>query len=217
MPQMSRVAELLFLDAPLGDFARMVGELELVLQRHSDEKPRLSWDCDDVASFDLPGLRILLSQSESPYPGYAHRMVVSVGPSRTAAPQDQVPMVYASICAKLTTRLKHRLRPDELRWSEISGVVTAEDVDTLATGLTEREALRRRPGIFTPRIGGSPEAEPALDAVRAALCPQRSAPGQPRGWGKAVNHLMSLAAVTALFPVAVLHYAASFYRIALRP
>lgn len=218
--QVSRVAEMLFHDEPLCDFARTVAEMETGLARICGQRPKLTWDCDDVASFDMPGVRILLSQSESPYPGFASRLVVSVGPSPIAALLDQGSMVHASICVRLVNRLKERCPPAELRWNDIKGVVTAEDVDLLAEGMATRERKfeqkKKRPGIFTPHIGRAPDNQSALRDLRAALRRDIPETDMHASWNRVADSAYELAATMAILPASAMHFAASWYRMAVR-
>lgn len=212
MEKLSRLAELLFKDVPLCDFARTVAELQSVLTRISGDAPQLTWDCDDVASFDMPGLRILLSHSESPYPGFATRLVVSVGPSPIAALPDRPPLAHADICARLVSRLKERCEPAEVRCSDIRGVVTAETIDQLFEGLSKQFERRGRPGIYTPDIGTEADAQAALRHLRQALHPYGPAADFPAAWTRVANNAVELAVAMAVLPSTALNFAASWYR-----
>lgn len=216
LEHVSRVAELLFVEDPLWDFARTISDLEAALNRICGQQPRLQWDCDDVASFDMPGIRILLSQAESPYPGFAARLVVSVGPSPIAPLPDRGTMVHASVCVRLVNRLRERFFPDDLRWNDILGVVTAEDVDLLAEGLTRRETRQKRPEIFTPDIGTSADCDAALRSLRTALHPYSPRADLPAAWTRAANSAVDLAAAMAVLPATAMHFAANWYRMASR-
>ena len=106
--QNSRVAELLFTELPLCDFARTISEIAALLTRICGDQCKISWDYDDVASFDMPGTRILLSYSDSPYQKFTARLVLSVGPSGVSPLAGQSVMVHTALCAKMVARLHHR-------------------------------------------------------------------------------------------------------------
>jgi hypothetical protein len=205
----SRVAEMLFLKMPLCDFSRTISDLNAVLTRISGIEPQLNWDYDDVASFDMPGTRILLSLSDSPYPGYAARLVISVGPSPIARQSGQGVMVYAALCTRLVNRLKERCEPQDIRWTEIAGIVTAEEVDLLADGFATPDLSPRRPGIFTPGASYPMPSAVELDALRAALHPK----GLGRLFAAGLNRQAVQVAVTvALLPMTAVQLAALLIR-----
>lgn len=207
--QISRVAELLFEQAPMCKFTRTIAELDSVLNRICQGRCTLNWDCDDVASFDMPGTRILLSFGDSPYPGYACRLVVSVGPSEIAVLPGQALIEHAALCDRLVTRMQTRCAAADLRWYTIKGVVSADVVDWL---VQQPSPPRPRTSIFNHL----PDGEAAeLHALRRAMYPFSLQGGIP-----AIAHLVAqntaeLAATLAAVPQAAAQYAADLYRSAL--
>lgn len=208
----SRIAEMLFEEVPLCDFSRTISELDTVLTRICGFRPQLTWDCDDVASFDMPGTRILLSFSESPYPEYAARLVISVGPSPIAPKDGQGLMVHAALCSRLVTRLKDRCEPEEIRWSDVAGVVTADEVDLLAEGLSQPQVSPRRPGIFTPGPAHDMPNIADLRALREALHPYGIGADFPAMGARLARQTVELAFTVALLPMTAVHFAAAIYR-----
>lgn len=132
--QFSTIAELLFLQAPPMNFARLVGDLDAVLARVHQTDRCLTWDCEDIASFDMPGSRIVLATSENPRPGVAASLTISVGPSHLPAPDDDDSKMsrHAEFCSKLVERVQPRLRADAVFWHECEGPVGTETIDLLA-------------------------------------------------------------------------------------
>ncbi|GLS87362.1 hypothetical protein GCM10010873_23360 [Cypionkella aquatica] len=136
--QFSTIAELLFLKTPSLNFARLVADLDVVLARFHDRDRELTWDCEDLASFDMPGTRIVLATAENPRPGVAASLTLSVGPSHlpprlNAAPKRRHPPVrHEAMCSKLVERVQARLNPDAVYWHEWAHPVTAEVIDSLA-------------------------------------------------------------------------------------
>jgi hypothetical protein len=136
--QFSTIAELLFHDIPDLDFARLVSDLDTVLARFRDIERRLNWDYDDIATFDMPGTRIVLAISESPRNGAAMGLMLSVGPSHMIPQQNAVmtrsdqPVRHEALCARLVERVKARMNPDEVLWHTCAGLVGAEELDALA-------------------------------------------------------------------------------------
>lgn len=146
--QFSTIAELLFLNAPNLNFARLVSDLDTVLARFRDLDRHLTWDYEDIASFDMPGTRIVLATSDAPRPGVALALTLSVGPSHmpprlNAAPMRQEqPVRHEALCSRLVERVRARLNPDAVLWHECTGLVTAEVLDALAyskPGVSQRK------------------------------------------------------------------------------
>ena len=136
--QFSTIAELLFLQSPNLNFARLVADLDAVLARFHDRDRQLTWDCEDMASFDMPGTRIVLATAERPRSGVAVSLTLSVGPSHlpprlNAAPRRRHPAVrHEALCSRLVERVQARLNPDAVFWHECDHPVTAEVIDSLA-------------------------------------------------------------------------------------
>ncbi len=136
--QFSTIAELLFLNAPNLNFARLVSDLDAVLTRFRDLDRHLTWDYEDIASFDMPGTKIVLATNDAPRPGVAMSLTLSVGPSQlpprlNAAPlRHEQPVRHDALCSKLAERVRLRLHPDAVLWHECLGVVTPEVLDGLA-------------------------------------------------------------------------------------
>lgn len=207
--QNSRVAELLFVQAPVCEFTRTIAELDGVLSRICQGQCRLSWDCDDVASFDMPGTRILLSFGDSPYPGYACRLVVSVGPSTVAMLSDQSLIVHAALCSRIVARMQARCVAAEVRWHDLKGVVSADEVDRLAQ---QAAPARPRTSIFNHQPDSEP---PELRALRHAMHPYSLRGGIPEAAHRVAQNTAELAASLASLPQAAAQYAADLYRSAL--
>ena len=136
--QFSTIAELLFLQTPNLNFARLVADLDAVLARFHDKDRQLTWDCEDLASFDMPGTRIVLATAENPRPGVMASLTLSVGPSHlpprlNASPKRRHPAVrHEALCSKLVERVQARLNPDAVFWHEWEHPVTSEVIDSLA-------------------------------------------------------------------------------------
>lgn len=133
----STIAELLFLQAPPMNFARLVGDLDAVLTRVHQTDRILTWDCEDIASFDMPGTRIVLATSENPRPGVAASLTISVGPShlppaRIDCDEPGKMSRHAEFCSKLVERVQPRLRADAIFWHQCEGPVESDLIDHLA-------------------------------------------------------------------------------------
>lgn len=212
--QISRVAELLFIETPICDFARTITDLDALLTRICGDECKLTWDCDDVASFDMPGTRILLNFSDSPYATYEARMVLSVGPSDIPARPGLSPITHEALCNRLVARLQSRCEPTDLRWHDIAGVVTADDVDQIATA---SPPARPRVSIFghRPNAPRKTAAMPSeLAGLRTALHPYGLRADLPAASSRLAHQTVELAASLATIPFAAAHFAATLYRAA---
>ena len=136
--QFSTIAELLFLNAPNLNFARLVSDLDTVLSRFRTLDRHLTWDYEDIASFDMPGTRIVLATSEDPRPGVALSLTLSVGPSHlpprlNAAPaRHESQMRHDALCSRLVERVRSKLTPDAILWHEVEGEVNSDVLDAVA-------------------------------------------------------------------------------------
>jgi hypothetical protein len=211
--QNSRIAELLFTELPLCDFARTISEIAALLTRICGDQCKISWDYDDVASFDMPGTRILLSYSDSPYQKFTARLVLSVGPSGVSPLAGQSVMVHTALCAKMVARLQQRCAPDEVRWRNITGVVTAEEIDKLVEAPPSKATAHKKhqPNICNPHQSSQHSAE--LHPLRQALRPHGFGADLPDAAFRLASQTIDLASSVVLLPFAAVHYASSlFYR-----
>lgn len=208
--QSSRVAELLFTELPQCDFARTISEIGALLARICGDQCKINWDYDDVASFDMPGTRILISYSDSPYQEFIARLVVSVGPSGVSPVAGQSVMVHTALCAKMVARLHQRCAPDEVRWRNIVGVVTAEEIDKLVeTPASEAIPAKKKVNIFNPHQFAQHSNE--LRALRTALHPYAFGADLPDAAFRLASQTIELAAGVVNLPFAAAHYATGLF------
>lgn len=151
--QYSTIAELVFLEAPAMNFARLVADLDTVLGRFPKLERQLTWDNEDIASFDMPGTRIVLATNETPRPGIAVSLTISVGPShlpaaRGRAKRHDVPLFrHDAMCSRLVERVQTRLTPDAIFWHECAVTVGPDLIDALSAALP---AVGPRHGVDHP-------------------------------------------------------------------
>lgn len=227
--QFSTIAELLFLQSPNLNFARLVADLDAVLARFHDKDRQLTWDCEDLASFDMPGTRIVLATAERPRTGVAASLTLSVGPSHlpprlNASPKRRHPAVrHEALCSKLVERVQARLNPDAVFWHECDHPVTAEVIDSLA--YAQPKSLQRADPdhpIFTLLDDGNVDAvyargfqpsndrpdiplprDPELSRLRAALYPtdDTPAPHLTSAQMRLAAHTMNATLIMVALPV----------------
>ena len=134
------------------NFARLVSDLDSVLHRFATCPVNLTWDCEDIALFDMPGTRILLGWNEGIGLNSVSCLTISVGPSPISAVAGQFP-AHDSMCVQLAERVQRRIPHEAVLWHHISGIATSETLDGLVDAL---------PRLTTPNIGEMLNEEIAL-------------------------------------------------------
>lgn len=208
----SRIAEFLFSSDPIRDFARTIAELDTSLTRICGRAPLLIWDCDDVASFDMPGVRILLCLAEGQRPGFGSRLLISVGPSPVPRADGTTIASYASLCEKLVDRLKDRFQPEGVLWHDMEGIATAESIDAII----EKGPCQSRFKQTAPGEKAAPFAQWATDqeqvaakmlALRDAFAPTPAGTELTRALFQVAGSTIELVTALAMLPSAVYHQA----------
>lgn len=144
------------------NFARLVNDLGTVLGRFGDAAPLVTWDCDDIAIFDMPGTRILLGWCDDLGPERLGCLTVAVGPSHLPAVSGQ-PLGYEPICVRLIGRVQAKLQPMAVFWHQVAGIITAADIDALVEALPMNVVAMPKAG----ETGPVAEPEPAEDRAAA--------------------------------------------------
>lgn len=141
--QFSTIAELVFLKNPNLNFARLVGDLDFVLTRFARLHFHLTWDCEDLATFDMPGTRIVLAICDDPQPNIETSLTISVGPSHLPIWCDQSPnrpfpeVRHAALCSKLVERVQTKACADAVFWHECPTPVGEDLIDALHNALPD--------------------------------------------------------------------------------
>jgi hypothetical protein len=132
--ELSTVAQLLYTDMESVDFARIVSELDAVLTRMRGGDVVITWDCDDLVTFDVPETRILLGWIETGRRNYGGCLTVAVGPNPSAA-ETEAKAEHDVLCSRLVERIQGRYKPTGVMWRQIEGSVSSEQVDAMVEGL----------------------------------------------------------------------------------
>ncbi|MBT9247350.1 hypothetical protein KM031_15285 [Gemmobacter fulvus] len=157
----STIAQLLYVTDPYLNFARLVGEIDLHLARHCADGHRLSWDCEDVACFDIGSRRILISKAEPPPIGYAACLTMGCGPAPYARHAKTDPCMTGNpqkICALLVEGVLRHYYTDTVLWQNSTAPLDAELADALVEALPPRAEIERL--TAGPRHAG-PRHDPA--------------------------------------------------------
>lgn len=136
----STIAQLLFVKQPELNFAHVVSELDSALARYPADRRALSWDCDDVAVFDLDGSRIVLGYADDLQGAHRACLSVSVGRGPTARVNDPLARRRGTLCRMITERISSRYPIDAILWHEIDRPVTPEMIDQMTDDLPPVEA-----------------------------------------------------------------------------
>ena len=162
---LSTIAQLLYPVEKALDFARIVAELETVLARLRGSAVHITWDCDDLVTFDMPETRILLAFADLSDPSLAACLTVSVGPGPDC---DIVPddAEHDLLCSRLVERIQNRFFPAAVIWRQVQGPIGAELVDSLMESLPDL-------GTILPPIDEIIEAVTQTDRSKANDTPPR--------------------------------------------
>lgn len=172
-PLNSAIAQLLFCEAVPVTLAQLAADLDAVLCRTGATDRAMSWDCEDIVFFDLPGTRLTLSWLDHPGQGIATCLTLSVGPSPDLTRPGFLKTSHHALCSRLVERLQLRCKPAAIVWHQTAGAVTADVLDAL------NETLPKLPDLLQP---GKPVICPGPAAGKPApdWQPANDAPDLPR-------------------------------------
>ncbi|MDZ4395146.1 hypothetical protein [Cypionkella sp.] len=134
MTRFGTIAQLVYADKQPLNFARLVGELHLILEQFYGPDVSFEWDCEDIAFFDLPATRIALGWDDRPGKGYSACMTVSVGPLPDILPHGASDR-YEEICSRMVERLHRRYPALAILWHQTDERLTSDLLDRLIEGL----------------------------------------------------------------------------------
>ncbi|MBD3765490.1 MAG: hypothetical protein IE927_12380 [Rhodobacterales bacterium] len=143
----STIAQLLYLRPPQLNFAHVVRELDVALARCPADRRDLTWDCEDVAVFNLDGSRIVLGYSEDLRGRYAACLTVSVGHGEEEGLTDILARRRDGLARMICDRLILRWPCDDEAWHTLDRIVTAEVVDDLLDALMQTPAQPWAAGV----------------------------------------------------------------------
>lgn len=132
------LAQMLFAAKPALNFAHVVGELDSALARYPATRRALSWDCDDLATFDIDGLRIVLAFADGLPGEHSACLTVSVGPG-TAEARLPASIGPDKLCRRITERLADRYDSDAILWHTLPQPVTADLIDELVERIPDHD------------------------------------------------------------------------------
>lgn len=131
---LSTIAQLLCYQSLPVNFAKLIGEVDSILERYLDFPLKVTWDCDTVASFDQTGTRVLLAWTEHPGHGLSGVLTLSVGPSPLSGKPVMRPD-HEALAMRLTDHLSQRTQSISILWHRMACHMTPEWVDLLIDAL----------------------------------------------------------------------------------
>lgn len=211
----STIAELVFVDTPVLNFARLVSDLDAVLLRLHPQERNVLWDCDEVAIFDVPGTRIALAYTETPREGVAASLLIAVGPSprpakrRKGAARALSATRHDLLCSRLVDRVQARLDPQAIYWHESTAGVSGELIDALSAvqPKASQSVKPRRPQFVLTKTATNPALALPRDQdllrLRAALYPEaeKTRPHLASNQMRLAAHAMNATLIMASLPL----------------
>ncbi len=134
-------AQLVFLGASPFNFARIVSDINSVLDRSLRAPAQATWDCDDFVTFDLGFLRLILCCAETKEGAAAAQVTLFAALSQDKA-HAPAAAVLEPLSDLLVARLCDRLAPDDVTRADQEGNLTIDSAEAL--GLRMFNAAKQR-------------------------------------------------------------------------
>lgn len=165
----STIALLVYPTEPDLNFARLVREIDRHIARHCPGGHRLSWDCNDVASFDVGSHRLLLGRSDTPPGGHASCIALAAGPHPEAEALGLASTCEEPdsrrICARLVEGVLKLCPTQTVLWQQSDAPLDATLIDDLIEALPDRAVLEDA----TARVAAAAEAQAAAAEREARI------------------------------------------------
>lgn len=210
----SSVAQLLFSETPLYNFAHLVAELEGAIRGGPFGPGTVTWDCDDLVFVDTVGCRFTLSHAAWPDVPCAASLTLSVGPAPNVAAHGMA-IEGTATCRLLVQRLDARYGADALLWHLLDGAMTAAMIDELVDAtpalMAEPEppepAVQRLEPACPPAANDVPDVpltdHAIIGRVRAALYPPADTEAAPSPQLRLAAHAMDATLIAVALPVGI--------------
>ncbi len=211
----SMIALVLYPEDPSLNFAALVGEIDRHLTRHCGGHA-LSWDCDDVASFDVAGLRLLLARPDPAPPGFAAALLLGAGP-RPGGGSSPLHAEIPRLCLRLVEGAQRRHPSDTVLWQEDDAPLDADLADRLTAALPDRDEIEHILRQAAQQAEPAPEPPPdgpandlpdlptpdleALRRLRRALYPRDEAEPAPSPQLRLAAHALDCTLMVVAMPV----------------
>lgn len=120
------------------NFAHVVSELQVVLNRLTAKALEVAWDWNDLVTLQSNGTRIVMGCFEINEPSEACYLTIAIGSSHgetTEAPDEEAEGRYRALTERLVQRLSERFPPDKVFWSQLDAPPTSESLEEMAENL----------------------------------------------------------------------------------
>jgi hypothetical protein len=120
------------------NFAHVVSELQVVLNRLTAKALEVAWDWNDLVTLQSNGTRIVMGCFEINEPHEACYLTVAIGSSHGDAAgelDDGAEGRFRALTERLVQRLSERFPPEKVFWSQLDAPPTAESLEEMAENL----------------------------------------------------------------------------------
>jgi hypothetical protein len=169
------------------NFAHIVGEMQRSLDKSPQSNYALTWDHDDIATFDFESTRIVLSLEDNAAPTEEpvhDRLLISVGPPSEGPLRRQPEISYEQLCSIIVERVCAYYETQPVYWQQVEECVTSETVDQIFDRIALgklKQLLARQIGIHKkilficrpPKADSRISARKAMHATRLAHAKSR--------------------------------------------
>lgn len=128
--QLGTTALVVYADAQTLSFARLVGECHEALAEQHGNSLTFEWECEDIAFFDVPGMRIALGWSDRPGRGYSRCVTISVGQLPTVSTRLAA-VKYAKSCSRMVEWLHRRHPALAIQWHQSEEPLSSDLMERL--------------------------------------------------------------------------------------
>lgn len=185
----SMIAQILYIGSAVPNFAALVSMIDRHLTRHFPAGHSLTWDHDDIASFDAGGLRLLLAKTEPSPRGYSASLLLAAGPCPDLDDRTVALLSEDSLSRILNQLVEGTLRhnpAETVLWQRRSEPLDSELADALAMNLPGRAEVdylsdnQPVPVSVVPVAPVAAPAPPPVSDLRVEDGPDRAAMARVR-------------------------------------
>jgi len=166
------------------NFAHVVGEMRRSLDRSPLNTYTLTWDHDDIATFDFESTRIVLSlESQSLHINEADtdRLFISVGPPAVGHLRRAPEVPYEQLCSMIVERVCGYYVTKPVYWQQIEDSVTSDTVDQIFDEIALAQSRSQTMDLAAAAIVEAPEPQTPTNIVQLSILPNRVPRSRPKG------------------------------------
>lgn len=145
------ITQLLYRSTPPLNFAHLVGGLGSICTQLGVADPKVTWDCDDIATLDLVGGRLMIGFSDALAGPFSACITVASSETDLADSAAAPPAGVAMLCEGILLKLEQSFPSDERRNPSLDSDLTPDLIDQL----TDAMNLIAPENTVLPTEGGS--------------------------------------------------------------